>query len=166
MNKIKKGLIILSMAITVSGLPISHAEKANEISVFLNGNKINFDIEPVKIKNRTMVPMRKIFETLGYKINWIDSEKKVVATKNNATISLTINNNKANINGKQVVLDAAASIIDGKTMVPLRFVGEGSNCDVIWDKNKNSVFLEMTTALQKAIVSNLECIPYNTNLAI
>jgi hypothetical protein len=146
MNKIKKGFIILSIVTLFSGLPISYAETTNEINIFLNGNKIDFDVKPVKINNRTMVPMRKIFETLGYKINWIDNEKKVVATKNNATLSLKIDNNKADINGKQVVMDTTASIIGGRTLVPLRFIGEGSNCDVIWDGSKNSVFLESKTS--------------------
>ena len=40
------------------------------ITVILNGAPLEFDVPPVIINSRTMVPMRAIFEALGAKVNW------------------------------------------------------------------------------------------------
>jgi len=116
------------------------------VSVYIDGNKINFEVSPINKNNRILVPMRKIFETLGYQVNWIDKEKKVIATKGSSTITLQINNPKATVNKKQLELDVPAIILEGRTLVPLRFVGEGSDCDVLWAGEQNNVYIESRTS--------------------
>jgi hypothetical protein len=102
------------------------------ITVYLDGLELYFDAEPVIINDRTMVPMRKIFETLGAEVSWDDKERKVTAVKGDVTIELTIGNDTALINGEPVALDAPAVIQSDRTLVPLRFVAEALDCDVDW----------------------------------
>ena len=90
------------------------------MNVFVNGNEISFEVDPINKNNRILVPMRIIFETLGYQVNWIDKDKKVTATKGDSTITLQIDNKNATINNEQVELDVPAMIIGGRTLVPLR----------------------------------------------
>jgi hypothetical protein len=40
------------------------------VTVFVDGTMVEFDVAPQIINDRTMVPMRKIFETLGATVNW------------------------------------------------------------------------------------------------
>ena len=80
-----------------------------------------------------MVPMRAIFEIFGCEIEWNDATKTVTATKDGKTIKLTINSPTAYIDGKSYTLDAPATIVNSRTLVPLRFISEALNATVTWD---------------------------------
>lgn len=43
---------------------------SDEVSVLLNGTKVEFDQPPIIQNGRTLVPMRAIFEALGYEVTW------------------------------------------------------------------------------------------------
>ena len=103
------------------------------ITVYIDGLDLYFDSEPIIVNDRTMVPMRKIFENLGAEVSWDNDAKKVTAVRDNVTIELTIGNDIAFTNGEAKKLDAPAIIQDNRTLVPLRFVAETLNCDVSWD---------------------------------
>ncbi|MBE7036989.1 MAG: hypothetical protein E7403_06825, partial [Ruminococcaceae bacterium] len=49
---------------------VNIAPSGGEISVTISGRKVNFDQEPIIYNERTMVPMRKIFESLGATVSW------------------------------------------------------------------------------------------------
>jgi|GEM_PF-2117385 len=61
------------------------------------------------------------------------------ASNNVSNITLQIGNTTATVYGKQAVLDAAPVIIDGRTMVPIRFIAESLNCTVDWDAQNKTV---------------------------
>jgi hypothetical protein len=56
-------------------------------------------------------------------------------------VELTIGSKEARINDKQVNLDTAPIIQDNRTLVPLRFIAEALNCDVLWDNERRKVFI-------------------------
>ena len=103
------------------------------ITVYLDGLDLYFDAEPKIVNDRTMVPMRKIFEALGSDVSWDNQSRKVTAIKGNTKIELSIGSNAAFINGEAVTLDASAIIENNRTLVPLRFVSEALDCEVKWD---------------------------------
>ncbi|MBD0378938.1 copper amine oxidase N-terminal domain-containing protein [Paenibacillus sedimenti] len=88
---------------------------------------------------RTLVPFRKLFETLGFTVKWVEegSVRKAIGTKNGLSIELTINSTNGIVNCKAVALDVPAQIIDGHTMVPLRFVSESSGNHVAFSSSGN-----------------------------
>lgn len=106
---------------------------ASAISVTIDDVPLVMDVEPTVINGRTMVPMRSIFEALGAEIEWDNATKGITAYKDSKTISLYLNNATAYIDGSAFVLDAPAVSIDGRTMVPARFVAESLDCQVSWD---------------------------------
>jgi hypothetical protein len=124
---------------------------ASEIDVQLNGQNIDFtdengnEVNPQIVNNRTMVPMRKIFEELGATINWIPESKTIIANKDNTTIKLQINNKIAECitNGviKQIQLDSEPLILNNRTLVPVRFIAESLNKQVGWDSSNNTVII-------------------------
>lgn len=83
--------------------------------------------------------MRTIFESLGAEVSWDSNTKTVTAAKDGTKISLTINATTANINGKTVPLSVPAKIINGNTMVPLRFVSESLSAAVNWDNETKTI---------------------------
>jgi len=112
------------------------------ITVYLDGLDLLFDTEPTIMNGRTMVPMRKIFETLGADVSWDGEARKVTAVRDGVTVELAIGKDTALINGEAMKLDAPAMIRDGRSFVPLRFVAEALNCDVSWDAGNRRAMIE------------------------
>lgn len=110
-------------------------------TVYLDGVELYFDVEPMMMKERTMVPMRKIFESLGSDIDWNESTKTVIANHGDFRISLNIGSDIADVNGKKVQLDVAPVIENDRTLVPLRFVSENLGADVKWDGSLRRVYI-------------------------
>lgn len=116
-------------------IPDSFADKANKppVTVYLNGVELYFDSDPTIKNQKTMVPLRKIFEALGAGVEWDGSTKTVTASSGGKSLSLTIGSDTAYVNGSEIQLDAAPFIQDELTFVPLRFVSESLDADVQWD---------------------------------
>ena len=106
-----------------------------------NGNKVNAQI----INSRTMVPLRKIFEILGCEIEWNGATRTVNAKKGSKEIILQINNNVATKieNGirEKILLDTAPTIVNDRTMVPLRFIAESLDKQVGWDNSARTAII-------------------------
>jgi len=101
--------------------------------VYVNGDKLNFDVYPKIENNRTLVPLRGVFEALGADIQWDDSTKTVTAVKGDITVKLQIGSNILYKNGNAVEIDVPAKIENDRTLVPLRAVSEAFACAVSWD---------------------------------
>lgn len=97
--------------------------------MLINGSKLISDQPAVIIHDRTMVPMRDIFETLGAEVFWDATNETVTARKGNTEISLKINDTKMRKNLEEVELDTPAALLNDHTMVPLRAVSEAFGCN-------------------------------------
>ena len=104
----------------------------NGITVVLNGKKLEFDVEPTLINDRTMVPMRVIFEALGAKVDWDGTTQTAIGVTKNTTIKITIGKDYLLKNDNIVVLDSPAVVISGRTLVPVRAIAESLDCKVEW----------------------------------
>ncbi len=102
------------------------------IQVEVNGSPLSFSVPPTQVNGRTMVPLRGIFEALGAQVNWDSYSRTISANKGDTDVRLGIGNSSAVVNGRNVQLDAPAMILNGSTMVPLRFVSEALGADVKW----------------------------------
>ena len=114
-------------------------KNSDEIKVVLNGKKLEFDVAPLLVNDRTMIPFRKIFEEMGAEVDYIDAEEKVVAVKDNLQLEFIIGNSFATVSGKEISLDAPPFVKDGRTLVPLRFVAETLGATVEWIEETNTV---------------------------
>jgi hypothetical protein len=122
------GLLLLAMT---SSMAVTQVE--------LNGRPVALSVDPIQIVNRTMVPMRSIFEALGANVQWTDSTQTVTAVRDATKVQLTIGELNAMVNGQYVGLDVPAMIYRGSTMVPLRFVSESLGADVRWNEATQTV---------------------------
>ncbi len=102
-------------------------------NAIVNGEVVSLDSPPVIINNRTLVPLRFISESFGADVQWDPVLRIVTIVFNDTKIILQIGNKFASVNGKKVVLDSPPQIINGRTMVPIRFVAESFNANVTWD---------------------------------
>ncbi len=109
--------------------------------VYIDGIKQSYDVNPIIRDGRTLVPMRAIFEVLGAEVAWNDKTQSVTAVLGNDEIKLTIGNAEAVLNGESVSLDAAPQLIDGRTLIPLRFVSEALGAKVSWDEKEEAAVI-------------------------
>ncbi len=116
---------------------------AQEIRVTVNDQPLQFNEgQPQFVKGRVLVPMRGIFEQMGASVRWNQDSQSVVATKGAKKIRLTIGSKVARVDGQKVNLDVPPLIIDGSTMVPIRFVSESLGAQVGWNEAKQLVSIE------------------------
>jgi len=114
----------------------------NEIKVTLEGKTLAFpDQAPVEQNGSVLVPMRAILEALNVKIDWDPVMKIVTGSADNLTITLQIGSTAATINGKQVTLNTAPIELNGRTLVPVRFVGEATGAKVDWASDTKTVII-------------------------
>ncbi len=109
-----------------------------EATVF--GKKVENDVAPKIVNSRTMLPIRFIVEALEATIEWDGDKRTVTIEKDDIEIIITIDSDTALVNGKEVKLDCAAFIENGRTYLPLRFVSEELNAtSVEWDGDTQTV---------------------------
>ena len=94
------------------------------IEIYINQSKVNSDVPPLIIEGRTLVPLRVISENLGASVHWDTADRTVKVTTSSRTIILKIDDTKALIDGETMTLDVPAKIINGRTLVPIRFIAE------------------------------------------
>ena len=112
-----------------------------DIAVAFNDEWMEFDVPPVIMNGRTMVPFRAIFEKLGCTVSWKAESRTAQGIRNGVKIELPIGESYAMVNGQGKSLDQPAEIVDGRTLVPLRFVSEALSADVEWDGDSRTVFI-------------------------
>lgn len=156
--------ILTSMSIIIASTAIPSMAKEN-IRVLLNGNILSFDVPPQIINDRTMVPMRTIFEALGAQVDWNQDTKTVVSTKGDTIIKLTIDKDTMYVNDTEVVLDSPACIINNRTLVPVRAISEALSCGVLWDDKQKMVSIFSSEEERQKYVQKLDlCITILTEL--
>lgn len=102
------------------------------ISVFLDGQALTFDVSPQIINGSTMVPLRAIFEALGATVDWNPDTQTVTATRGDTVVVLTVGDASPTVNGQVRAINQPGAIIGGRTLAPLRFVGEAFGGEVEW----------------------------------
>lgn len=102
--------------------------KSGEILVVVGGNLVQFDSAPISKNGRTLVPLRAIFEALQAQVAWDAASQTITAKKDGKTLTLVMNKSEASVsdgsNTTMIKLESPASSVNGRTYVPLRFIGE------------------------------------------
>lgn len=154
----KKFITLIIAVFLISSVAISVSAAAENINVYLegfsgsDGEKINFDVPPQTVNNRTMVPIRAIFEAMGATVDWDDSTQTATCVKENTTVKMTLNSTTEYINGVPHSMDVSPVIINGRTLAPARYVAEAFGYNVSWDEMTQSVLISKN---QKYNISNV-----------
>jgi len=131
--------------LTISVVPVSLIElSVGNSTFFVNGVPKVLDSPPIIKNSRTLVPIRAIVETMGGDIKWYPTDRRVDIQYKDQNISLWIGMNIAKVNGKNTMIDpdnpnVVPEIINGRTMLPLRFVAEALGCQVEWIEQTKTI---------------------------
>lgn len=153
----------LSTAFTV---PLTAAEKnTQKISVFLNGELIIFpNQQPTVVERRTLIPLRGIFEKMGYDVSWDAKTKSCVISNDIQTITMRSGHKGMQVNDSAYMLDVPAQIINDSLMIPLRAVAECTGATVTWDAPTKAVYInsnqkeQVTYNVNQFVVEYMEII--------
>jgi hypothetical protein len=93
----------------------------------------NLDVPPEIRDGRTFVPLRFVGEALGADVFWDGATQQVTYIAGSRHLVLTIGQTTMLVGGRPVETDAAPMIVNNRTIVPIRFVGQWLGALVKWD---------------------------------
>ena len=111
---------------------------------------------PVIVGDRTLLPVRAVVEEMGGTVSWNEDTKEVTLRCASDEIKLTIDSKSALLNGEEKKLDVAPTIINGRTMLPIRFIAESFRFDVAWDGAAQTVTITKAEAAENPAVQPSE----------
>lgn len=101
--------------------------------ITLNGELVKFrDQYPIIENGTTLVPIRAVSEMLDASVNWDGDNGIAYVDKGDKQIKLLTGTTLAYINDDEYELEVSAEVVNGRTLVPLRFVAEALDMNVIW----------------------------------
>lgn len=115
--------------------------KINDRWSWAFGDAIRNDVAPEIRNERMMLPIRFIAENLGGTVVWNTAEQKTVIVKEGNVIEIPIGQTTAYVNGEAIELDSPAYIANDRTYLPLRFVAENLDAEVIWKADTQQVYI-------------------------
>ncbi len=131
----------------------------NKNTADVNGVAHTLDAFPIIRNGRTMFPVRFVAETLGATVEWDGSTSTAHITGvDGDTVSITIGERQAMLNGKAVELDVPAFIEKGRTYLPVRFVAESLGAAVNWDGSTATA----TISKENRYVSDVDTAQFDT----
>ena len=144
-------IMMLSLTLTGCAAENETVQESTEIILqidnpvmVVNGAEKTIDNEgttPLIINERTLLPVRAIIEEIGGGVGWNGETSEVTLSYGNDEIKLAIDNTDAYLNGDKTVLDAAPTIINNRTMLPIRFIAESFKFDVKWEAETKKVII-------------------------
>lgn len=120
--------------------------ESNLYTIEVDGVVVEFDQYPVTKNDRLLVPVRAVFEKMGYEVSWDEATKTAFAVKGEDSMSVQIGNKTINYSVAGEVGsyegDVASVVLNGRTLIPLRAVVEVSGGIVEWDETTNTAHIQ------------------------
>ena len=113
----------------------------SNVTVRLNGRRINYEIPPMVIDGATMVPFRKTLDEMGVSIDYDANNGIVTATNKNIKLRLNVDSDKAYVNDEEVELGTNCRIINDRLFLPIRKIAQIFGYTVLWDNTLRTVKL-------------------------
>ena len=154
--------VFLLLSFTLTGCAAAeteNAQSASEIILQIGNSKISVDgteknidengTVPVVVNNRTLFPVRAVVEAMGGTVEWNGDTQTVTLKCGENEIRLVIDDSTAYLNGLANTLDTAPTIINDRTMLPIRFIAESFGYNVDWEDSSQKVSLKKETTVKE-----------------
>lgn len=123
---------------------ITEKPVSNKVNVKVFDKFIDFDVIdqwPFIENGRTLVPLRAVFEILNCSVSWDAASSTATVEHGNTKIVIPANSKNVYVNDILKTLDVPAKVVNGRIMVPLRFITESINKTVLWDNTSSTVLI-------------------------
>jgi len=114
------------------------AQERSRFKIMVNGASL-LDQPPVIKEGRVLVPVRALTTAFGASVDYDAETKTVTVVKGETTLVLSLGDLTATVNGEPYELDVSPASINGRTVVPLRFIAEAMGLNVSYDPNTGTV---------------------------
>lgn len=137
--------IFMSGVLAFGAILPSYASSKDNITVNVDGNKMNIVGHPAVLDTKTgrvMIPFKSLFLAIGVPekdIKWDTATSTAKGTKSGTVVELTKNNKNAKVDGVAIQMDNAPIIMGSSMMVPLSFVTKYMGGDTMWKGAPNYV---------------------------
>ncbi len=121
--------------------PTPPAAGSDDVHIYIDGQKQAFADQPVIVEGRTLLPMRDLFQALGAVVGWDGVTSTAIGSRDGIEVRIPIGSTTPTINGKPTTIQVPAQLINNRTYIPLRFVGEALGDDVKWEGETRSVII-------------------------
>ncbi|MBE7042060.1 MAG: copper amine oxidase N-terminal domain-containing protein [Ruminococcaceae bacterium] len=143
-DEMKKTLLIAVICLSML-FSVSVFATEQPITVTVNGEVLETDVSAQIVNDRTVLPMRAVFEALGATVTWVAEDQLILATKGEEMIVMKIDSDEMTVQPAEnteptvIALDTAPFILDGRTLVPVRAVAEALHATVTWVADTKTV---------------------------
>jgi len=150
MSKIKKLYVVVSIllifTVITSPLNLIEVQGIDQVKLVVNGKDITELSEPIIVNDRTLVPIRFVFEEIGGEVKWDGEERSVTATRGNSEVFLKIDSYLVKYNGEDFGLSDVEPQIHNlgngdRTYVPLRLISNALGIGIEWDGESRTVYI-------------------------
>lgn len=132
-------LLILNTLTTVFAVGTAITLQVDSNTINIGSRSVTIDTAPVIIDGRTLIPVRGVSEAMGGNVDWNNDTKTVTITLGSNKVEMTIDSKTAYFNNKAQTLDVAPVVLNGRTMLPARFIAESFGFNVNWDNDTKTI---------------------------
>ena len=155
-------LILIAGLLLVSSVPCVGREPfMPDIIVKVEGETLTFDQKPFIQNGEVFVPVRFIFETLGYSVKWEEMSQTAIAEKAGAAIRMQIGNPELLVGDEPVILDSLPILVGDRTLVPAQAFSDAIGANVSWRPYRHTMWI-----FSAEYVENLLAKPSETYLGL
>jgi len=136
------GSVQESTAYTITGGQSSGRQVVFRIGSTLYSNRgvlQTLDAAPTIINGRTMIPVRALADALGAETSYDSVARTVTIKYGDKEILLVIDSTLARVNNQWVSLDTPATIVNNRTLIPVRFVSQSFGAVVEWNEATSEI---------------------------
>lgn len=120
-----------------------HTYAAKEVKIEIDGKAmVPKDMPAVIIDGRTMLPMRQIAQELGCEVNWNEAAKQIYVMRGSDIIVFTVDSKTGYENGKEFTMDVPATIVNDRTMLPVRALADALHLNIKWNDPNRIVSIQ------------------------
>lgn len=116
------------------------------ITIHVDGKYLPSDVDPTMKNNRILVPLRAAGEAVGATVTWNQTSQTATATKGTRTVQFKLRNTTYYINGQAHISDVPPTVIQNRTLLPLRAFAEAFDTSVEWNQNLYDVSIDTPLA--------------------
>ncbi|MCL2404578.1 MAG: NPCBM/NEW2 domain-containing protein [Defluviitaleaceae bacterium] len=132
--------LLLALIMVLGLIPATttqtYAASANlpPITVTVNGQLVNFtDQQPIMVENRVLVPVRGVFEMMGFEVTWDPDARIARLVRSDTTVVIPAASTSFVVNGVIVTPEVPQRMVAGRMLLPLRAVAEAVGGVPNWD---------------------------------
>lgn len=117
---------------------------AQDVQVNMDGQALTFpDTQPqLMYSDNVMIPVRPVLERMGGEVHWNGATNTITANVKGKEIELKIYEPVATVDGKYVDLQNAPVMVDGRTVIPMRFLVDAFGAQVNWSEADKQVSID------------------------